>query len=475
MRKAVAPVLALAAAGVLAWVAWPTPGATLDPAGTDAPLALVAHDLRGLVDVPAEARGLAALVLPIGQKGAEPTLGVTRDGAIFLTGGDAKVLKSTDRGATWRDVADHSLRREDFDPHLHVDPRTDRIYSAPLYKVCTHLMWSDDGGRSWTRKADAGCPLAGHDHQSLTTGPPPPGVRTNGYPNVVYYAYNSAQGEAVVSRSLDGGANWTLGTRAFPSDCHGGLAGRPAAAPDGTLVLPKPGCTGIRIGVSRDAGQSWTAHDVEEAGIGGGAQLALPLGVPYVPNPGAAFDAAGNGYVLYTGKDGLVHLTRSAPGAQQWSPPIRVTPPNVTSTAFSAIAAGADGRVVLAYLATNASTAGWTAPYPHYAPEGTAWHLHVAYSSDATAPNPTFTTLRVTPPDDPVQMGCIWQSGDDSPCRNLREYIDVTQRDGRAYVAYSDGCRKCTSGSAPRYADLHVAVLDAGPSLLTGAALPRYR
>lgn len=453
------------------------PGAQVDPASlAAAPVgALVAHAAAGVVPVPAEAASLAAKVLEVGQPGAEPTIGVDASGAIYVTGGNARVLKSEDKGATWKDIADHSLPRRDFDPYLWLDPLTDRIFSAPLYVACTNLMWSDDGGGKWERNPVAGCGLPGHDHQSLVTGPPPEGVTTSGYPNVVYYSYNSFRNDGTrVVRSLDGGKTWSVPDAKVSDgdDCQSALNGAPAVAPDGTVYVPMARCDGLRIGVSKDGGATWKTHDVNDAGMLGVRPATLLDDTPYTGNPGMHVDAAGNAFALFPGKDGRMVLTRSVDGGETWSVPVVASAPQVNGTVFSAIVAGAEGRVAFAYFGTTADTSSWKAPSAHFAPPDTRWNLYVAVSTDALAEDPVFTTLQVNPDDDPVQVGCVWLSGGVNDCRNLADFFDITEREGRAYLVFADGCRACSTNADSRQRDLRVAVLDLGPSLLGGALVP---
>ncbi|HVM45404.1 MAG TPA: hypothetical protein VM582_05660, partial [Candidatus Thermoplasmatota archaeon] len=102
------------------------------------------------------------------------------------------------------------------------------------------------------------------------------------------------------------------------------------------------------------------------------------------------------------------------------------------------------------------------------------WHLYAALATNASGPAPRFTTLRATPDDDPVQRGCIWQAGGESPCRNLRDYISVREHEGRVLVAYADGCARCASAEQSRGATAHLAVLEGAPSLRDGRPLAAY-
>ncbi|HEX2021080.1 MAG TPA: sialidase family protein [Candidatus Thermoplasmatota archaeon] len=441
----------------------------------DAASRLVAHAASGLVPIPASAASLAAKVLDVGVEGGEPTIGVDAQGAIYVTGGGARVYKSTDKGESWKDVSDRSKPRADFDPYLWLDPLTDRVFSAPLYVACTNLMWSDDGGASWGWNPVAGCGLPGHDHQSLVTGPPPEGVTTSGYPNVVYYAYNSFRGDGTrVVRSLDGGKTWSLPDAKVSDgdDCQSALNGAPAVAPDGTVYVPMARCEGLRIGVSKDGGVTWTTKDVDDVGMLG-VKPATPLDdTPFTGNPGMHVDEAGNAYALFPGKDGRAYLTHSRDGGETWSRPVGASPPQVNGTVFWSVVAGAEGRVALAYFGTTADTGAWPAPSAHFAPPDTRWNLYLAVTEDALAGDPVFTTLQVNPDDDPVQIGCLWLSGGVNDCRNLADFFDITERNGRAYVVYADGCKACSSDADSRRSDLRVVVVDAGPSLHGGALGP---
>ena len=432
-----------------------------------APLApLVMHDATGVFPVPDEWQALTVRLAATGFDGGEPTLGVLSDGTIFTTAGAGSLARSRDGGLTWEEVAtgDEVARpKANLDPWMWVDPLTDRVYNAPLYVVCTWAAWSDDAGETWDFNPATGCGIPAHDHQKLTSGPPAEGVSTEGYPSVLYYSYNSFRREGTwISQSYDGGRTWTVGQAVHPSSCHAGIAGPVAVGPDGTAYSPKPTCDGIHVAVSKDSGQTWKVTG-KVTDVGTADALAHMTD--------AAVDEAGNAYATWTGEDGLPYVTSSADGGETWSKPKLVSPPGVHATVFNVITAGSDGRVAVAYLGTKDDTKGWDTKDAESADADTRWHLFVSFLEDATADQPRVVTTQVTPDDDPVQIGCIWQSGGSNPCRNLYDFIDMVQRDGRAYVVFADGCAKCSTASQSRGNEAVVAIVEGGPSLLGGVPL----
>lgn len=407
-------------------------------------------------------------IAPTGFKGGEPSMGVLKDGSIFAAvKGDTVPTKdvlarSGDHGKTWSMVSDIKNGPVSLDPWMWVDSITNRLWNTPLYVACTWAAWSDDGGRSWDANPIAGCGVPAHDHQKITTGPPAKGVTTSGYPNVVYYSYNSFRKEGTwISESFDGGKTFNVGQVVHKEDaCHAGIASPVAVAPDGTAYSAKPTCDGLDIAVSKDSGKTWkvTGH-VNDAG--GYQALAETVDI--------ATDTAGNAFAVYNGKDGRLYLTSSGDGGASWSAPIVASPPSVTVTTFSNLAAGAPGHVAIGYLGTTADASGWAKKTGEAAPTGTVWHAWMGFLDDALAAQPTIVSQQVTPNDDPVQVGCIWLSGGSNACRNLGDFVDVQERDGRAYFVYTDGCAKCSTDATSRGRDVVVSLVETGPSLLGGA------
>lgn len=461
-------IAALLAAGCLQ-SAGDLEGASIDDVGSLAQR-VVSSDATGLLPLDPDFEDVEVRIAPVGANGPEPTLGVLSDGTIFITaGGDGDIARSQDHGATWEVFPAGSAvtsAKANLDPWIWVDPITDRVYNAPLYVACTWATWSDDGGDTWDGfNPVAGCVqgIPAHDHQKLTTGPAAEGVSTDGYENVVYYSYNSFREEGTwIQASFDGGQTFTLGQAVHPSSCHSGIAGPVAVGPDGTAYSPKPTCDGLEMAVSKDSGATWTLANIDDVGTWDALAHMTD----------AAVDRANNAYATWGGEDGFAYLTRTTDHGDTWSKPIRVSPPGVNSTAHYVVSAGGAGRIAVAYLGTRADTSGWETKDAQSASDDARWHLYLSMTEDALAERPVWTTIQVTPDEDPVQIGPIWLSGGTNDARNLLDFIDMVERDGRIYIGYADGCDACSSASQSRGREATVAIMERGPSLLGGALEP---
>ena len=96
---------------------------------------------------------------------------------------------------------------------------------------------------------------------------------------------------------------------------------------------------------------------------------------------------------------------------------------------------------------------------PTQAPGWARWYPYLA-TLDVTKANATWSVVRLQ--EDPVQVGPICMDGPLclDGARNLLDFIDVQlAKDGRAYVAYPDGCdNACARPWQSRGDDLKVAV-----------------
>lgn len=297
------------------------------------------------------------------------------------------------------------------------------------------MIISDDEGESWTMKPFT-CGTPGNDHQKVATamanGPRAPPNPSPLYPHPVYYCYNKAAvafavGTTMCAVSLDGGLNFAYERPVanFLVDGCGGINGHPAPHPDGTMFVPITlGCDGPKVGVSDDNGNTWTL----KSGPTDAGSEEIDAEITVTPD--------GTAYMLARGLDHLQYLYRSADKFDTWEGPWLVSPAGVTSTVFAGLTSGDDGKIAFAFLGTRD-----TAEAPSDAPNATRWHLFTGVSLDAASARPTFVVEQATPPEDPVQIGCVWLQGGGNPCRNMLDFIDMaSDPDGRFYVAYTEGC-----------------------------------
>lgn len=438
-----------------------------------------------------------------GYSGAEPNIGITPLGNIFVTAFDS-TLRSSDGGQTWETVLEYNpiqgtVDKGTSDPMMAVDPVTGRIYVNHMVGLyCFTMYWSDDEGNTWTQR-DMACREPGVDHQKVAAGPYGPeshftrGTWSNPvrdalpqeaedpacttspvgcpgnpspfnpvYPSVVYTCYQKVPGAAlaptpgpsamlygqeVCMASYDGGLTYPVESIVFEDDVHGcgGASGHPAISANGTIAIAHGWQCGPLVGISKDSGASWTVRTGP-----------TEWGVGVAVDPDVAWGPDGALFLMY--KDGSqgIRLARSNDLGATWTT-WNVTAPGLTSTYFHVVSTGSQGRLAMAYLGTehvadasNETWGDWDGS-PSGAPPDAVWHLYIATTQDADAAVPTFNVYQVTPDDDPVQVGCVWEgggSGGERVCRNMLDFIDSTVHpDGTFYVVYTEGCtvrRECT-------------------------------
>lgn len=351
----------------------------------------------------------------------EPTVGVGPEGTVYFGGvapvetgptgkieDQSRVFRSEDGGHSWTEmspsVAGRDPRPITLDPYLHVDPGTGRVFLDDLNVACTALEWTDDGGSSWQYNPLA-CGSTPNDHQTLFTGPPPQGVTTVGYPNVVYLCSSNFAGVADCTRSLDGGRTFGPSTPVF-IDGEGGETGlgpcsedadhgHGATGPDGTAYLPHVMCDVVTVHASTDGGVTWTAHVVNST-VGATDDSAEDHEARVV------VDRAGNVHVAWIGPEGQPYLASSTDGGESWIPARTVAAPGIDRARFPSIVAGDDGRVAVSYYGTTDADA---------SPQ--RWDGYVSFTLGGTGEDPVFATARVTPADDPLRRGsCQGRCGD---------------------------------------------------------------
>jgi len=450
-----------------------------------------------------EALGLLPVNRYTGHDAGEPTLGVTSDGVIFYAAatfsneilGQAAplprtdILRSADAGASWDDVTPYlpgGLVRqhpETGDPMVYVDPSTDRVFDIDQRAAvgCHTVTFSDDLGETWFANSAPTCLTPPADHQTIVAAPPRL-LTTAGYPNIVYVCWNIIATADCV-RSLDGGMSFTptgptgaMGVKPdkaadiILADDVSGLCsstvGHLAAAPDGTVYMPRRACDEATVFITRDDGTTWERVVVTDAVApyhGGGV-----VGM----DPAVSVDAEGNVHYIFQGADGHLYYLYSTDAGATWSSPRDILPAGLSVANLATITAGDAGQVALAYVAS-------TVPGGYEADEETmanaSWDAYMTLISDATGAAARTTTVRLNPADDPLVRGSCGPGRCNNP--GLVDFIDIViDGEGRPWVALVDNCIEACAGADGTADDStgaagFVATLAAGPRLRGSGAL----
>lgn len=389
------------------------------------------------------------------QAAREPTIGVAPDGAIYVgvwdqedltdvenfndddIGRNLAVYASFDQGATWSNVKPRTpalvqVPPTTSDAFLEVDPVTGRVFTNDWVYGCSMTSISDTQGSEWTY-SPAGCGIGNgaFDHQSITTGPPR-ASEPIGYPRMVYYCVAS-----LCAASLDGGLSFgpivcaVPGKPAVPGQC-GSANGHVKTDVEGRVLLGVKSGGMPWVSVSDDDGATWTI-----------AQVNSTHGV-YWHDIEIASDSAGTLYAAWQSYDGFPYMAVSRDHGATWGPAARVSQPGLTATGYLMVAAGGPGKVALAYIGTDHPAAYIEDVHPseHYADmKGARWNGYFAVSLDADATSPTFVSVTLNNPADPMAADACWPGYRD--CEDVGEFIDVViAPDGRPWASLFDSCQR---------------------------------
>ena len=238
---------------------------------------------------PAEAAFTTPIVVT-DEDVAEPAIDIAKDGTIYinapvgllsnLPGSPSLLLRSQDDGASWQRLDPGILRGSlpgGGDSEVVLDPNDGTVYYTDLYLVDSTISVSRDTGNTWTfSNPVGGVPV--HDRQWLAT--------SGG--GVVYHTYNQAPTGLWVTKSIDGGLTWVLGSIAATAVDRTGCL-----CPPGTIVAedggPSPLGLDDRVGViyststggmrfarSTNGGATFTAaQDIDSEGVFGQVDVAL--------------------------------------------------------------------------------------------------------------------------------------------------------------------------------------------------------
>lgn len=454
-----------------------------------------------------EAVGVARL-LPVSS--FEPTIGITSSGALFVTGGDTPrgpehqtLFRSTDQGLTWEDVTDNIAGVTNYppnsnDPYVHVDRDTDRVFDFEMQGLsCNMMAFSDDEGETWTRSPLGCTPTQGlQDHQTLFTAWPRPvafgqAVQPVGYEKVVVYCVNRVA-DTGCATSWDGGLTWgpfralvydgidedkarlsTVANSPLDVVCSG-LSAHGAGGPDGTMYLPRGDCGGYpTVAISKDNGINWQHRVISEDVLTYGAKTSS---VPY-HEVNIGIDGSGNVFATWKGEDRRVKFAASYDAGGSWTDAIDITPEGVNVTEFPVITAGAEGRVAVAFIGTDADPG----KKYHEMEIDDHWHAHMVLGTELHNENATWEAVQLTPDDDPIARGICGGTRCTAPGGGLGDFIDIEIDDtGRPWGVFVDVCHEeCIKAdeipegenSVNDKALAFVGTIDAGPAL-RGALAP---
>jgi hypothetical protein len=341
--------------------------------------------------------------------------------------------------STWTlvndDVADPS-NKVSLDPIGYTDSETGRTFVSQLYLACSGAAYSDDDFSSQAVPTQGcGSLVNGFDHQTFGGGPFPEGAIPGAtiYPHAVYYC-SQAPGlltpGATCARSDDGGLTFGPAIPMYDGTQCSGIHGHVRVGPKGTVYVPNVKCGGNQgLAVSKDGGLNWSVYHV-------------PDSIEGTSDPSVSAGKDGTVYFGYGDGTGKPKIAMSTDEGKTWTKSVDVGIPfGIKNTEFSEVIAGDGNRAAFAFLgtptrgSTQASSFGKNADGSKFI--GAEWHMYVATTYDR---GKTWTTVDATP-NDPVQRGCIWNSGGSNPCRNLLDFNDITlDKTGHVLVGFADGC-----------------------------------
>jgi len=193
-----------------------------------------------------------------------------------------------------------------------------------------------------------------------------------------------------------------------------------------------------------------TDEDTRSVGVEIQVVRTIPDSIAGESDPYVGVGSDGTLYVSYSDGTGHARVAISRDHGATWGKSIDVgTPAGVRNSEFAMVVAGDGNRATVAFLGTTTPGSTQAASFgKNQAGDtfvGAAWHLYMSTTYDR---GKTWTTVDATPKD-PIQRGCIWNSGGSNPCRNLLDFNDITIDDeGRVLVAYADGCIGACAGAS---------------------------
>jgi hypothetical protein len=398
------------------------PAVFTDGAGQSVP---GAHDVESAVLPPSTVKPFAA-TLPSG-------VAVSRDG-----------------GRSWRTVKPGGATMFTFDHGSYADQRTGRYFLSMylptwnaeqaaqvfLTGAEVNIYATDDTGRSWIHSTV--CCAHQSENPEFVVNTPPRGVRTHGYPNVVYFCFNVTNaivyGTRLCTSSLDGGATWAslpssialTGDRQQCGPEGPTMSGWPVAGRRGA-VLALFNCAGTMVvGSSRDLVRTWTLRRGSSDALArahGPVDRTSPMPVSVLRT-----DPRGNLYIAYQAGNRLVyHVSRDA--GRTWSSQRDATAPGIRPVIWS-FDVGEPGHLAFTYFGNRrAQSGGWRAERDGFVTE----------TNEGLDARPVFWTGMVNPATQPLMYGPTLQGA-----TRASERLDWTKSsigpDGTARAALWQDC-----------------------------------
>ncbi|MGZ4449597.1 MAG: hypothetical protein ACXVW4_07350 [Nocardioides sp.] len=375
----------------------------------------------------------------VADNAGEPSIGSNwkSGNTLFTSNTDEYVVTFDDkaRTSTWKNVntdpTDPS-NKISLDPIGWTDHTTGRTLVSQLYLACSATAYSDDDFATPGNPSEGcGTGINGFDHQTIGGGPYPQGM-SGSYPHAVYYCSQGGAlllGKAYCSRSDDGGVTFGSPVALWSTECSG-IHGHVQVGPDGTAYVPNAICGNRQgVSVSRDGGQTWKVRTI-------------PGSIAGQSDPYVGIGKDNTLYVSYADGTGEARVAISRDHGRTWTRNLNIgSLAGIRNTEFAMVVAGDGDRASVAFLGTRTPGSTQAASFGKSADgktfTGAAWHLYVATTYDRGA---TWKMVNATP-GDPVQRGCVWNSGGSNPCRNLLDFDAITiDRTGHVMVGLADGC-----------------------------------
>jgi hypothetical protein len=389
----------------------------------------------------------------LGENSGEPSIGANWNSGSIMSSAVLDTLQLTLDTSTSPATPAWKLRNNTLsgtttlDPILYTDHDTGRTFDSQLAGTTSLMAYTDNDGITWSPTQGGGI-ASGVDHQTVGGGPfrqctalqaqlnpgpcailaargPITGNPLGVYPNAVYYASQDI-GLAQMALSRDGGITFELAHPMYTLAQCGGLHGHVKVGADGTVFVPNKNCSGYQgLIVSQDNGLTFTVQPVTGS-------------TPGASDPSVGVGAKGRVYFGYTDGSGHPKIAVSDDNGASWHYNQDVGVPfGIQNSVFPEVVAGDNDRAAFYFLGTPQSG-------PATGDDTTGvfngvWHAYIATTIDG---GQSWKTVDVTPTD-AVQLGVVCTAGTTCPSgtRNLLDFNDITtDRYGRVYAVYTDGC-----------------------------------